>query len=131
MKKLLITLPFLFIGFNYSAQSSFNICDDGQKYINYEITMTGFYSKYQNDNRQLRDWTYEDIHSDINYGFTTGNDVYYTREVKSNSGCNITLRIPKKLSYDKAIPNIESGEYIKIKGILIKDDVIQVISITR
>ncbi len=131
MKKITIALFLMFIGIESHAQTKFNICDDGGKYINYEITLTGFYSKYQNDNRQLRDWTYEDIHSDVNYGFTTGNDVYYTREVKSNSGCNIILRIPKKLSYDKSVPNIDSGEYITVKGVLIREDVIQVISITR
>lgn len=114
-----------------NEQTTFNICDDGGKYINREITLTGFYSRYENDNRQLRDWTYEDLHSDINYGFVKDNDVYYTREIKSNSGCQIILRIPKKLSYDKAIPNIDSGQYITVNGILIKENIIQVIGITR
>jgi antitoxin component YwqK of YwqJK toxin-antitoxin module len=114
-----------------NQQTTFNICDDGGKYINREITLTGFYSRYENDNRQLRDWTYEDLHSDLNYGFVKDNDVYYTREIKSNSGCQIILRIPKKLSYDKSIPNIDSGQYITINGILIKENIIQVIGITR
>jgi hypothetical protein len=130
MKKYLLALPLLLMGFNSNAQSSFNICDDGHKYINYEITMTGFYSKYQNESRQLRDWTGEGDYSE-SLGFTTGNDIYYTRILKSNSGCNIIIRIPKKLSYDKIVPNIDSGEYVSVKGILIKSNVIQITTISR
>lgn len=112
--------------------------DNSDKYINKTIRLDdiwyshsgniGSWSDVADLTLRKKDDTFEDLYGMMNYNNEDSNYYCRTIYVGGAGGLKVKVLIPKSKSQD--MPNIKSGRII-ITGVLLENDVIQIISISR